>query len=274
MDLFYGQIRPSNFDALYLVYGYDPPWPMKCSPQADLVDALVTGRSPEHTAFAEYLRLTNRSELLEERVRVLRGLMESRGPLTANTCCGSVLDGNHRTAVALVQHRELECTESFPYQTINTPQMFYAGRRLDDRFPLDYDLTGKRVLDLGARDGMNAVHALEAGAARVVLLECDCTSLLWQVIDDCGARDRVVVKVADANDCLNIDCDVVLAFSVVQHIGAACLSHYIQGRTCLLETHTEVEQPPATGHRWRLLKTTVYSRSNPHEKRSLYLGEP
>jgi len=274
VSLWYGQIRPSNYRALCQVYGYLPPWPMGSSPHVDIVHALVDGRDPSKTAFADYLRLTGRPDMLLERVDVLRSLMASTGPLTVDTCCGSVLDGNHRAAVAIVQGREIVRMEHAPYQTISTPHMHIDGRRIDDRWPLDYDFTDKVVLDLGARDGMNAVRALEAGAARCILVDHDYTSLTWHVLDDCGARNRCVVIPADAKELPSQECDVVLAFSVVAHIGTEALARLAHGRDVLLETHGETDGPPDIGHRWQWIREVSYSRTEPTRKRSIYLGTP
>lgn len=274
--LWYGQIRPSNFDALCQVYGYFPPWPMSRSPHVDLVHALADGRDPSKTAFADYLCLTGRPDLLLERVNVLRGLMASEGPFEVDTCCGSVLDGNHRTAVAIVRGQKLIHNERSPYQTIKTSHTQIPGRRLDDRFPLDYDFAGKVVLDLGARDGMNAVHALEAGAKKCVLVDSDFTSLTWRVMHECGfAYYQYDIIPADLRELpVTPACDVVLAFSIRQWIGDDSLASHIAGKDCILETHTAEEVPPATGHKWRLLKEVAYSRNEPDRKRCVYLGTP
>jgi 16S rRNA G966 N2-methylase RsmD len=164
--------------------------------------------------------------------------------------------------------------EHAPYQTIYTPHMHIDGRRLDDRWPIDYDFRGKTVLDLGARDGMNSIRALEAGASRCTLVDHDFTSLTWQVIDDCGVRNRCAMLPSDATKLPPQGCDVVLAFSVVAHIGVEALAVLALGKDILLETHAEADSPPDTGHRWRLLGQVSYSRAEPGRKRSIYLGLP
>lgn len=274
--LWYGQIRPTNYSALCQVYGYFPPWPMTRSPHVDLVHALAEGRDPSKTAFADYLRLTGRPDLLLERVNVLRGLMASEGPFEIDTCCNSVLDGNHRSAVAIVRGQQLIHHERQPYQTINIPGVFQIdGRRFDDRFPIDYDFSGKVVLDLGARDGMNAVHALKAGASKCILVDNDFTSLTWQVMHVSWFHYwQYDILPADLRELEPIPCDVVLAFSIRGWIGDEALAKHIAGKDCLLETHTEEETPPDTGHAWTLLKEVSYSRAEPDRKRRLYLGRP
>jgi hypothetical protein len=171
-----------------------------------------------------------------------------------------------------VRGQKLLHNEAQPYQTISTPHMFFPGRRLDDRWPLDYDFTDKTVLDLGARDGMNSIRALEHGASRCILVDHDYTSLTWHVIDDCGVRNRCTVLPADARELPPQECDVVLAFSVVAHIGTEALIGLAHGKDVLLETHGETDQPPDTGHRWRWLKSVSYSRAEPDRKRNIYLG--
>lgn len=274
--LYYGQIRPSNYSALRHIYGCAPPWPLAQAPHVDLVQALLEGRDPGKTVFADYLRITKRPELLRKRVVALEAMLAGDVRLEAEVCCDCVLDGNHRAAVALATGRPLTLRESPPYQTIRTPTRYVEGRRLEGRLPDAYDFHGRCVLDLGCSHGMYSAEALARGAMRCLLVDHELTSDTWRVMDEAtGGAHNWSVNVATADSLPAAGPGwTVLALSVVQHIGVPTLARLAHGRDIILETHSDGPPPETGGHRWTLLGTTPYSRLEPTRVRRLYLGRP
>lgn len=294
MKLFYGQIRPANYEALLAHYGHEPPWPMDRCPHISLVQAVIDATPVVDTAYFTYLRRCHGEDarsMLERQDMLVRMFLDCGG-LSVQVEHESVLDGNHRAAVALVTGRPPTIASSQPYQTLVYPIgqdlepfdlgwlrgharkfIHVDGRRLEGR-DIPYDVDGKCVLDLGCAQGMMSITALLQGASHVVAVDADLRSTTWRVRDAWGFTDRMSIIPARVEDLDEIEVDVVLAYSIERHVDPQAFARVLRGRVCVLETHAEGEPPPSTGHVWTFVQKTPYSRADPQRRRDVYVGMP
>ncbi len=274
--LYYGQIRPTNYQALFDHYDHAPPWPMDRAPHISLVTAVLNGTDITRTAYCDYLIKTHGDDWLPTLHRqrsVVEELLQAPEH-TVQVQYDSVINGNHRTAVCLVTGKTLHREQQPTYQTLELPDCVVKGRRLGDR-TVDYDFTGKRVIDLGCNDGMLSIYALACGASAVVAVDADLCSTTWQVRNAWNAQDRMLIDVANIDTWEGPpDADVVMAFSVMKYLDPAHFSKLIHGRDCILESHMSGEAPPSTGHNWTKIGTSPYRRAQPDLTRDIFLGKP
>jgi 2-polyprenyl-3-methyl-5-hydroxy-6-metoxy-1,4-benzoquinol methylase len=247
---------------------------MERSPHISLVEAVVAGVSARSTPYHQYLQRTHRGaadESLDRQTGVVHELLQAKS-LTVDVEHESVLDGNHRTAVHIVTGVPLETRTHRPYQTVTFPGFEVQGRRYGGRdMP---DLRGKRVLDIGCADGMMSVAALQNGATSVLSVDQDLRSTTWQLRDAWDFTNRMEIRVMHVEALEAQEVDVVLAFSVVHHIGVESFVRLTHGRECVFETHSEGDAPPDSGHRWEKTGTSTYSCAEPTRVRDLYYGVP
>lgn len=274
--LFYGQIRPSNFEVLLDLYGHDPPWPMTRSPHLSLVDAVLKKYDARVTKYCEYLERTHgrmAHDTLRHQVALMEHLLAGGPQDPILTQHESILEGNHRTAVAIAKGIRITANTKAPYQTLEFPDCVVEGRRIGQR-EIPVDLKGKSVLDLGCADGMMSVTALRQGAAFVSSIDTDLCSTTWQLRKAWGLEDNMSITVERIETAKTFeDADVVLAMSVIQHIGLEAFTRHTKGRVCVFETHDQGQEPPPT-HHWKLADRVSYSRAEPVRLRDIWIGTP
>ncbi len=272
--LVYGQVRPGNFGALCDLYGHEPPWPMTHAPHVSIVEAILQKSDPKATPYFDYLARTHgpRShDTLRRQVALVEYLLAGGSHDPILTQHESVLDGNHRVAVAIAKGVSVASTVKAPYQTLEFPDRVVEGRRIGQR-ELPLDLKRKVVLDLGCADGMMSVTALRQGANYVTSVDADLCSTTWQVRDAWGFQDRMKIVVARIETLPDVKgIDVVLALSVIQHIGLEAFTFHTRGRICVFETHDQGQEPPPT-HHWKLADRVSYSRAEPQRLRDVWVG--
>ena len=274
-SLLYGQIRTSNYAALRALYGHDPPWPLATSPHASLVDAVMNGGDPASTPYYEYIKMTphpDPAKTLAESVRGIERLLHAGQSTPVALEHDSVLDGNHRVAVAIATSRALSVQRKQPYQTLEFPDQVIDGRRLPSR-EIPVDMHGKRVLDLGCAQGMMSVTALRQGAEHVVSVDRTHRSTTWQLRNAWRFEERMRIIVSTVETFDRVDADVVLAFSIVRHITPEAFARHARGRICVLETHYEGDVPPPT-HRWSHAGYNPYNRRDHARRREILIGTP
>lgn len=275
--LLYGQIRPNNYEVLLDLYGHEPPWPMACSPHISLVEAVLQGSGVAKTAYFEYVRRTHgpsTAHTVERQTKLVAHLLKGNAYDPVNIEHDSVLEGNHRVAVAIMTDSPLKAEIRFPYQTLEFPDEIVAGRRLGDRqIPME-DLDGKTVLDLGCAQGMMSIQALRQGAASVVAVDADLLSTTWQLRDAWGFKDKMKIVVSQIEDIPDIEADVVLVYSAIRHMPESAFRRHTTGRICVLETHSQDEPLPNTSHAWKFIGRVPYSRIEPDKFRDLWVGRP
>ncbi len=257
------------------LYGHPPPWPMEDSPHAKLVRAVLEKYRPVVTPYFEYLQRTHgpmAHQTLNRQVALVEHLLAGGPQDPILTQHESVLEGNHRVAVAIAKDVHLQANTKAPYQTLEFPDRVVEGRRLGQR-EIPIDLRGKSVLDLGCADGMMSVTALRQGASHVFAIDTDLTSTTWQIRQVWCVRDRMDIAVARIETAEVIDADVVLAYSVIHHIGIEAFTRHTKGRICVFETHDQGQEPPPT-HHWKLADRVSYSRADPKRLRDVWVGTP
>lgn len=124
--------------------------------------------------------------------------------------------------VKLLYERTAWGSRSDPYHSV--PELGVAGQRDNEqRFEmLDYDFTGKTVLDIGCNAGMDAVLASRAEAKRVLATDLPhVADVAWEVANWLGAWnvDFVGLKLPQQATEIGGPFDVVLSLSVQRQIG-------------------------------------------------------
>lgn len=182
------------------------------------------------------------------------GILEPVLVCQAPDGCLCVVDGNHRTAVALalglpLPARKISAAEyarrivkapderygtkrrDMPYQTIyHGREPLVPGRRHDlltryDAIAKALPLAGKTILDLGSNYGMSSYFALALGNAKESHLvehspKITTAAVRLAVLLNCaGARFHVADLREDVTGDLPV-CDIAFSFSIMAHIGS------------------------------------------------------
>ena len=109
MKYYYGQIRPTNYDALRQIYGHEPPWDMEHSPHVSLA-RMAIGGVVSKDLYLDYMMMTREKTLdalndYRKSFALMKKLVNKKQekPILLEHNC--IKDGNHRWAMNFVMNR-------------------------------------------------------------------------------------------------------------------------------------------------------------------------